>query len=87
MLLCFGIFIVCCGLTHLMDVWNAWNTDYWLEGLIKVMTAAASVPTAIMLWRALPAILSVPSSGIPRTSAHSTRGHSARGADGCIARR
>lgn len=61
MLLCFGIFIVCCGLTHLMDVWNVWNTDYWLEGLIKVITAAASVPTAILLWRALPAILSVPS--------------------------
>jgi signal transduction histidine kinase len=61
MLWCFGIFIVCCGLTHLMNVWNVWNTDYWLEGLIKVITAAASVPTAIMLWRALPAILSVPS--------------------------
>ena len=61
MLLCFGIFIVCCGLTHLMDVWNVWNTHYWLEGLIKAITAAASVPTAIMLWRALPAILSVPS--------------------------
>ena len=61
MLLCFGIFIVLCGLTHLMDVWNVWNTDYWLEGLVKVMTAAASVPTAILLWRALPAILAVPS--------------------------
>jgi signal transduction histidine kinase len=61
MLLCLGIFIVCCGLTRLMDVWNVWNTDYWLEGFIKVVTAAASVPTAIMLWRALPAILSVPS--------------------------
>jgi signal transduction histidine kinase len=61
MLLCFGIFIVCCGLTHVMDVWNVWNTHYWLEGLIKIVTAVASVPTAIMLWRALPAILSVPS--------------------------
>jgi len=61
MLLCFGIFIVCCGLTHLMDIWNVWHTDYWLEGIIKVATAAASVPTAITLWRALPAILSVPS--------------------------
>lgn len=61
MLWCFGIFIVACGLTHVMDVWNVWNTDYWLEGLIKVVTAAASVPTAILLWRSLPAILSVPS--------------------------
>ena len=61
MLLCFGIFIVCCGLTHVMDVWNVWNTDYWLEGILKVAAAAAAVPTAIMLWRALPAILAVPS--------------------------
>lgn len=61
LMLCFGIFIVCCGLTHLMDVWNVWHAHYWLEGLVKVMTAAAAVPTAIMLWRALPAILAVPS--------------------------
>ena len=44
MLWCFGIFIVACGLTHLMDVWNVWNTDYWLEGIIKLITKAASVP-------------------------------------------
>ncbi len=61
LLVAFGIFIVSCGLTHLMDVWNVWHTDYLLEGLIKIITAAASVPTAILLWRALPMILSVPS--------------------------
>jgi signal transduction histidine kinase len=61
MLLCLGVFIVCCGLTRLMEVWNVWNTDYWLEGFIKVVTAAASVPTAITLWRALPAMLAAPS--------------------------
>jgi signal transduction histidine kinase len=57
----FGVFIVSCGLTHVMDVWNVWHTDYWLEGAIKVLCAAASVPTAILLWRHLPMILSVPS--------------------------
>jgi signal transduction histidine kinase len=57
----FGIFIVSCGLTHVMDVWNVWHTAYWLEGALKVVCAAASVPTAILLWRHLPAILSVPS--------------------------
>jgi signal transduction histidine kinase len=61
LLLCFGIFIVCCGLIHVMDVWNVWRTDYWLEGIIKVVAAVTSVPTAILLWRALPTILSVPS--------------------------
>ena len=61
LLVCFGVFIVSCALTHVMDVWNVWHTDYWLEGLVKVATAAASVPTAILLWRSLPFILSVPS--------------------------
>ncbi len=37
----FGIFIVSCGLTHVMEVWNVWHTDYWLKAFIKVITAAA----------------------------------------------
>ena len=61
LLLCGGVFIVCCGLTHLLDVWNVWHTDYWLEGMLKVATAVASVPTAILLWRSLPFIMTVPS--------------------------
>lgn len=61
LLVAFGVFIVSCGLTHVMNVWNVWHTAYWLEGIIKAITAAASVPTAILLWRSLPLILSVPS--------------------------
>lgn len=61
LLAAFGIFVVACGLIHVMNVWNVWHTDYWLEGIIKVIAAVASVPTAILLWRSLPLILSVPS--------------------------
>jgi signal transduction histidine kinase len=61
LLVCFAVFIAACGLTHVLDVWNVWHTDYWLEGIVKVVAAAASVPTAILLWRSLPLILSVPS--------------------------
>jgi signal transduction histidine kinase len=61
LVVCFGVFIVACGMTHVINVWNVWHTAYWLEGLIKVITAAASVPTAILLWRSLPGILSLPS--------------------------
>src|SRR5262245_21556460 len=43
----FGLFIVACGLTHIMNIWNVWHAEYWVEGLIKALTAAASVPTAI----------------------------------------
>ncbi|HMN45597.1 MAG TPA: ATP-binding protein [Povalibacter sp.] len=56
----FSIFIALCGLTHAMDVWNVWHAQYWLEGLLKLATAAASLPTAAMLWRAWPGIVQSP---------------------------
>ena len=61
LVVCFGVFIVACGLTHVMNVWNVWHSNYWLEGVVKLLTAAASVPTAILLWRFLPGILQLPS--------------------------
>ena len=61
LIVCFGVFIVACGLTHVMDIWNVWHTNYWLEGIVKLLTAAASVPTAILLWRFLPGIVTLPS--------------------------
>ena len=45
----FALFIVACGLTHLMEVWNVWHSHYWLAGAVKVVTAAASVGTALVL--------------------------------------
>lgn len=57
----FGIFIVACGATHMMSAWNVWHTQYWIEGLLKVIAAAASVPTAMLLWRSMPELLSLPS--------------------------
>jgi diguanylate cyclase (GGDEF)-like protein/PAS domain S-box-containing protein len=45
----FGIFIVACGFTHAMDVVVLWIPLYWLAGDIKLVTAIASVTTAIAL--------------------------------------
>ncbi|HEY0940353.1 MAG TPA: ATP-binding protein [Steroidobacter sp.] len=61
LLIALGIFIVLCGLTRLVAVWNIWHTAYWLEGVVKAATALAAIPTGILLWRSLPSILSVPS--------------------------
>lgn len=61
LVVCLGVFVVACGLTHVMAVWNVWHSNYWLEGIVKLLTAAASVPTAILLWRFLPGILLLPS--------------------------
>ena len=59
--MCFGTFIVACGLTHAMEVWNLWHAMYWLAGLAKALTAAASIATAILLVRLVPQVLTIPS--------------------------
>jgi PAS domain S-box-containing protein len=61
MFVCFAIFIVACGATHMMEIWVIWQPDYWLSGGLKAITALASVPTAILLVRLLPAALALPS--------------------------
>lgn len=57
----FALFILSCGLTHVMGIWNLWNGDYAAEATIKAITAAASVPTAVLLWPLLPKMLAIPS--------------------------
>jgi PAS domain S-box-containing protein len=57
----FGVFIVACGTTHLMEVWNLWHAQYWLAGGIKAITAVASVLTAILLTRLMPQALQLQS--------------------------
>ena len=59
MVVAFGVFIGACGLTHFMQVWNVWNSAYWLAGGVKALTAFASVLTGAYLVRARPAIVQV----------------------------
>jgi len=47
--LAFGLFIIACGATHLMEVVTLWRPLYWLAGDFKLITAIASVATAIVL--------------------------------------
>ena len=61
MFLLFGLFIVACGSTHIMEVWNLWHADYWLAGIIKGTTAVASVITAILLFQLVPKAMALPS--------------------------
>jgi PAS domain S-box-containing protein len=56
----FGIFIVACGATHLMEVWNLWHAQYWLAGVLKAVTALASVGTTVVLVILAPRLLKVP---------------------------
>jgi PAS domain S-box-containing protein len=58
--ICFGTFILACGATHAMEVWNLWHADYWLSGAVKALTAVASVPTAILLVLLVPQARALP---------------------------
>ena len=61
MFVCFAVFIVACGLTHVMEIVTVWQPYYWLSGVMKAITAMASVPTAVLLWRLIPQVLTLPS--------------------------
>lgn len=45
----FGTFIITCGLTHFLDVLVIWKPEYWLDSAVRVVTALASMGTALML--------------------------------------
>lgn len=57
--LAFGLFIVSCGMTHFMEVWVIWEPVYWMSGYVKVVTAAASVATAVALFPLVPKIFAL----------------------------
>jgi len=57
--LAFGTFIVACGFTHFMEVITLWKPVYWLSGYVKVVTAVASVMTALALPPVVPKIIAM----------------------------
>ncbi len=59
MFMAFGLFIAACGTTHLMEVYNLWVPNYSLAAAIKIVTAIASVATAIWLFPTIPQVVSL----------------------------
>jgi hypothetical protein len=57
----FGLFIFGCGTTHAMEIWTLWNGTYRLAGIIKAITAGASLATAVALVPIVPRALRLPS--------------------------
>jgi signal transduction histidine kinase len=45
----FGLFIITCAATHFMEIWTLWEPVYWTSGAVKVVTAVASVATAVAM--------------------------------------
>ncbi len=57
----FGVFILACGTGHVLEVWNTWHGAYGGQAIVKVITAVASIGTAVALWPLLPRALALPS--------------------------
>jgi PAS domain S-box-containing protein len=57
----FGAFILLCGTTHVLNLWTVWHGTYRLEGLVKLLTAVASLTTAVALWPLIPTLIALPS--------------------------
>ena len=57
----FGVFILGCGLTHVLGVVVLWAPLYVVEGWVKAFTALVSIATALALWPMLPRLLAIPS--------------------------
>lgn len=58
--LLFGAFIVLCGITHLNTIITFWNPIYGFEALVDFLTGLVSFTTALVLWRLVPQLLSIP---------------------------
>lgn len=68
MFVCFGIFILACGMTHVMEIITLWKPYYWVSGIVKAITALASVPTAILLIRLIPQAVNFPGPAVLRAA-------------------
>jgi len=64
----FGAFIFLCGTTHVVEIWTVWNGVYYLQGVVKLLTAGVSLATAAALWPAIPRAISLPSPAALETS-------------------
>lgn len=53
----FALFIMACGFTHVLSIVTLWVPVYGIEGLIKALTALASIITAVVLWPLVPKLL------------------------------
>ncbi len=60
-ILMFAGFILACGTTHILSIWDIWHSAYRLEGLVKAITAVLSVATAIATIRVTPIALKIAS--------------------------
>ena len=57
----FAGFILLCGITHLLGIVTLWYPIYPWVGLVKLATGLVSAATAVVLFRLIPTLVSLPS--------------------------
>ena len=84
----FAAFILACGLTHIFSIITLWIPIYGLEGIVKAITAIASIITAVIMWPLIPKIIAIPSPGQLRQAykALEEEGKQRRGAETLLQR-
>ena len=84
----FAAFIMACGLTHIFSIITLWIPIYGLEGIVKAITAIASIVTAVIMWPLIPKIIAIPSSAQLRQAykALEEEGKQRRGAETLLQR-
>lgn len=55
----FALFIVLCGMSHLIGIIVLWHPVYYFQGVIKVLTAMVSLATAVLLFPLIPRFLDI----------------------------
>ena len=58
--LAFAVFVLCCGVGHLIEAAIFWHPVYRFAGVWKAITAIVSVGTAVALLKAAPKLLRLP---------------------------
>jgi len=59
MFLAFGVFIIACGATHMVEAFTMWVPVYVLSAVVKISTAIVSVMTAAVLVLTVPKMLAL----------------------------
>jgi len=62
----FAVFIFLCGTTHVVDIITLWYPIYGLQGVVKALTAAASLATALLMFPLIPTLFEYLRAAQPR---------------------
>lgn len=57
----FALFIMLCGITHLLSIVTMWVPIYPIVGFVKLATGIVSMTTAVVLFKLVPALVNFPS--------------------------